>query len=59
MYDPDILFKKNNRIIIINTNLLNIHASNFNISTEQKNIMLEMGYNVTREHFTNLQYSCN
>ena len=59
MYDPDILLKKNYRIIIVNTNLLNIHASNFNISTEQKNIMLEMGYNVTREHFTNLQYSCN
>jgi hypothetical protein len=36
---------------------LGIGVTNFNISKEQKKIMLDLGYNITKEHFTNLQYS--
>ena len=58
MYDPNILLKyDNNRTILINVGKLGIGVTNFNISKEQKKIMLDLGYNITKEHFTNLQYS--
>ena len=60
MYDPDILIRKeNNRTKIIYTYKLNIYSSDFNISIEQKEKMLQLGYDSMKEHFTNLQYSCN
>ena len=58
MYDPNILFKyDNDRTILIYSNKLNMHIADFNISKEQKEKMLNLGYNITKEHFTNLQCS--
>jgi len=58
MYDPNILFKyENNKTILINGSKLGVDVTDFNISKEQKKKMLDLGYNITKEHFTNLQYS--
>lgn len=53
MYDPDILTrKKTNRDIYLDLSELPINLTNFDIDSDMKKNLIDMGYKRTKEHFT-------
>ena len=53
MYDPDILTrKKTNRDIYLDLSELPINLTNFDIDSNMKKNLIDMGYKRTKEHFT-------